>query len=110
MRRGVREKKFCHRHRRRPRARPYCPDFVVEIRSTSQSRPSGLNELLNKMQEYMDNGALLGWLIDPIERTVRVYRAGVAEPELLNNPETLDGEKVLPGFTFAVRQLIFDLT
>ena len=93
-----------------PRARPYCPDFVVEIRSTSQSRPSGLNELLNKMQEYMDNGALLGWLIDPIERTVRVYRAGVAEPELLNNPETLDGEKVLPGFTFAVRQLIFDLT
>ena len=93
-----------------PRARPYCPDFVVEVRSTSQSRPSGLNELLNKMQEYMENGALLGWLIDPFERTVRVYRAGVAEPELLNDPETLDGEEVLPGFTFAVRKLIFDLT
>ena len=93
-----------------PRARPYCPDFVVEIRSTSQSRPSDLAELHNKMREYMDNGALLGWLIDPIERTVRVYRAGVAEPELLNDPETLDGEGVLPGFTFAVRQLIFDLT
>ncbi len=92
-----------------PRARPYCPDFVVEIRSTSQSRPSDLVELLNKMQEYMDNGALLGWLIDPIERTVRIYRAGVAEPELLNDPETLDGEDVLPGFTFGVRQLIFDL-
>ncbi len=92
-----------------PRARPYCPDFVVEIRSTSQSRPSDLVELLNKMQEYMDNGALLGWLIDPIERTVRIYRAGVAEPELLNDPETLDGEDVLPGFTLAVRQLIFDL-
>ena len=93
-----------------PRARPYCPDFVVEIRSASQSRPSDLGELLNKMQEYMENGALLGWLIDPIERTVRVYRAGVAEPELLNDPETLDGEDVLPGFTFGVRQLIFDLT
>jgi len=93
-----------------PTARPYCPDFVVEIRSTSQSRPSDLAELHNKMREYMDNGALLGWLIDPIERTVRVYRAGVAEPELLNDPETLDGEGVLPGFTFAVRQLIFDLT
>lgn len=93
-----------------PRARPYCPDFVVEIRSTSQSRPSDLGELLSKMQEYMDNGALLGWLIDPIERTVRVYRAGVAEPELVNDPETLDGEDMLPGFTFAVRQLIFDLT
>ena len=93
-----------------PRARPYCPDFVVEVRSTSQSRRSDLAELLDKMREYMDNGALLGWLIDPIERTVRIYRAGVTEPELLNDPETLDGEDVLPGFTFAVRQLIFDLT
>ena len=90
--------------------RPYCPDFVVEIRSTSQSRPSDLAELLNKMQEYLDNGAQLGWLIDPIERTVRVYRAGVDEPELLTEPETLDGEGVLPGFTFPVRELIFDLT
>ena len=89
-----------------PRARPYCPDFVVEIRSTSQ--PS-LTHLLNKMQEYLDNGALLGWLIDPLERTVRIYRAGVAEPELMDDPEALDGEGVLPGFTFAVRELIFDL-
>ena len=48
-----------------PRARRYCPDFVVEIRSTSQSRPSDLAALLNKMQEYMDNGAKLGWFIDP---------------------------------------------
>ena len=93
-----------------PTARPYCPDFVVEIRSASQSRPSDLGELLNKMQEYMDNGALLGWLIDPIERTARIYRAGATEPELLNDPETLDGEDVLSGFTFGVRQLIFDLT
>ena len=92
-----------------PGGRSYCPDFVVEIRSTSQSRPLDLAELLNKMQEYMDNGAKLGWLIDPIERTVRVYRAGVAEPELLEDPETLDGEDVLPGFTFAVRELIFEL-
>ena len=93
-----------------PRARPYCPDFVVEIRSTSQSRPSGLTELLNKMQEYMDNGVRLAWLIDPIERTVRIYRAGAAEPELLTDPETLDGEDVLSGFVFEVRRLIFDLT
>ena len=92
-----------------PRARPYCPDFVVEIRSPSQSRPSDLAALLNKMREYMDNGAKLGWLIDPPERTVRIYRAGVAEPELLPDPETLDGEDVLPGFVFPVRQLIFDL-
>ena len=92
-----------------PRARPYCPDFVVEVRSTSQSRPSDLTELLAKMQEYMDNGARLGWLIDPFERTVRIYRASWAEPELLHDPETLDGEEVLPGFTFAVRELIFEL-
>ena len=92
-----------------PGGRPYSPDFVVEIRSTSQSRPSDLGELLNKMQEYMENGAKLGWLIDPIERTVRIYRAGAAEPELLENPETLDGEDVLPGFAFAVRELIFEL-
>ena len=89
--------------------RPYCPDFVVEIRSTSQSRPSDLAELLNKMKEYMENGAQLGWLIDPIERTVRIYRAGVDDPELLADPETVDGGDVLPGFTFAVRELIFDL-
>ena len=92
-----------------PRARPYCPDFVVEIRSASQSRPSDLAELLNKMQEYMDNGAKLGWLIDPLERAVRIYRAGIAEPEFLADPETLDGEDVLPGFVFEVRRLIFDL-
>ena len=89
-----------------PRARPYCPDFVVEIRSTSQR---SLTHLLAKMQEYMDNGAQLGWLIDPLERTVRIYRAGADEPELLQNPETLDGEDVLPGFIFAVGELIFDL-
>lgn len=92
-----------------PRARPYCPDFVVEIRSTSQSHPSDLTDLLNKMQEYLDNGARLGWLIDPIERAVRIYRAGASELELLIDPETLDGEDVLPGFVFPVRQLIFDL-
>ena len=89
-----------------PRARPYCPDFVVEIRSTSQR---SLTHLLNKMQEYMDNGAKLGWFIDPLERTVRIYRAGADEPELLADPETLDGEDVLPGFVFEVRKLIFDL-
>ena len=92
-----------------PRGRPYCPDFVVEIRSVSQSRPSDLAALLAKMQEYMENGARLAWLLDPLERTVRIYRAAAPEPQLLHNPETLHGEDVLPGFTFPVRQLIFDL-
>ena len=92
-----------------PQTWPFCPDFVVEIRSPSQSRPADLAALLDKMREYMDNGAKLGWLIDPLERTVRIYRAGLAEPELLADPETLDGEDVLPGFVFAVRALVFDL-
>ena len=90
-----------------PRARPYCPDFVIEVRSSSQR---SLVPLLEKMREYMENGAQLGWLIDPLERTVRVYRTGVDEPELLADPEALDGEEILPGFTFAVRELIFDLS
>ncbi|MCY4417227.1 MAG: Uma2 family endonuclease [Chloroflexi bacterium] len=89
-----------------PRTWPFCPDFIAEARSDA---PSSIDHLLEKMREYMENGARLGWLIDPMERTVRVYRAGVDEPELLTEPETLDGEEVLPGFTFAVRELIFDL-
>ena len=66
--------------------------------------------MLAKMQEYMDNGAKLGWLLDVLERTVRIYRAGVNEPELLIDPEFLHGEDVLPGFSFAVRERLFDLT
>ncbi len=89
-----------------PRTWGFCPDFVIEVRSDSQS---SITALLAKMREYMDNGARLGWLIDPIERTVRIYRAGADEPELLADPETLGGEDLLPGFAFEVRGLIFDL-
>ena len=84
---------------------PGAPDFVVEIRS----RRDNLRPLQRKMQLWMDGGARLGWLIDPQNRRVYIYRVGQAEPELRENPETLDGEDVLPGFTFAVRRHIFDL-
>ena len=57
----------------------------------------------------MDGGARLGWLIDPRQRRVYIYRIGQPEPEILEDAETLDGEDVLPGFSFAVRQHIFDL-
>lgn len=70
-----------------------CPDFVVELRSSSDT----LKSLQEKMQEYVDNGSRLGWLINPQQRKVEVYRQG-QEVEVLENPTELSGEEVLPGF------------
>jgi Uma2 family endonuclease len=72
---------------------PLCPDFVVELRSPSDD----LQPLQEKMQEYLDNGLRLGWLIDPQNRQVEIYRPGLAV-EVLQVPTTLSGEDVLPGF------------
>lgn len=72
---------------------PICPDFVIELRSPSDS----LKPLQEKMQEYMDNGTRLGWLINRKNRQVEIYRQG-REKEVLENPTTLSGEDVLPGF------------
>lgn len=85
-------------------AHPFCPDFVVEIRSTSDN----LAPLQAKMRLYLENGALLGWLIDPANRRVYVYRTGQDEPERLDDPATLSGEDVMPGFVFDVARWIFD--
>ena len=85
-------------------AHPFCPDFVVEIRSTSDN----LAPLHAKMRLYIQNGALLGWLIDARNRQVYVYRSGRDEPERLDDPIALSGEDVLPGFTFDVARWIFD--
>ena len=82
---------------------PGAPDFVVEVRSRTDSVPAGLA----KMQEWMDGGARLGWYIDPYGRRVYVYRAG-REVEVLEDPETLSGEDVLTGFVFEVKRLVFD--
>lgn len=72
---------------------PLCPDFVVELRSPSDS----LTELREKMQEYIANGARLGWLIDRKNQRVEIYRPN-QEVEILENPASLSGEDVLPGF------------
>ncbi len=77
-----------------------CPDFVVELRSWSDR----LNRLKAKMQEYIDNGAQLGWLIDPRKKKVYVYRPGVPVEEL-DEPETLSGEPLLKGFVLPVAKL-----
>src|SRR6266849_8478746 len=69
-----------------------CPDFVVELRSPTDR----LADLQEKMQEYLDDGARLGWLIDPLEKRVYVYR--LDQPvEVLDDPSTLSFDSVLLG-------------
>ena len=83
---------------------PLAPDFVIELRSPSDS----LGRLRVKMQEYIDNGVRLGWLIDPKNRQVEIYRLG-QEVEVLENPETLSGEDVLPGFALDLKPIFADV-
>jgi Uma2 family endonuclease len=77
---------------------PLAPDFLIELRSATDSLP----KLQQKMQEYQANGVRLGWLIDPQNRRVEIYRSP-EEREILENPTQLSGEDILPGF-------ILDLT
>lgn len=77
-----------------------CPDFVVELRSSSDS----LKSLQAKMREYIDNGTLLGWLIDPQQRRVEFYRPG-KDVDVLENPAQLLSEAVLPGFVLNLRRV-----
>lgn len=79
----------------------FAPDFVVEVRSPEQRARS----LREKMQEYMANGVKLSWLIDPLKRTVAIYRPA-REPEIFENPATVAGEGPVAGFVLDLR-LIF---
>lgn len=76
------------------------PDFVVELRSSSDS----LRTLQDKMAEYIENGVRLGWLIDPFQQRVHVYRPG-RDVEVLEAPETVSGENVLPGFVLSLQEI-----
>jgi Uma2 family endonuclease len=79
---------------------PVCPVFVVELRSRGERAP----DLHEKMQEYIDNGVRLGWLIDPFEKRVSICRP--EQPvETLDNPPSVSGEPVVPGFVLQVREL-----
>ena len=75
-----------------------CPDFVVELRSPSDS----IKELKEKMEEYIENGAQLGWLIDPFQKKVYVYRPN-AEVEELDNPASISGDPLLKGFVLDLK-------
>ena len=84
---------------------PICPDFVIELRFQSISNgittPQSLSKLRNKMTEYVASGLRLGWLINPHDQQVEIYRAGQAV-EIVSMPTMLSGEDVLPGFELQV--------
>lgn len=79
---------------------PICPDFVAELRSPSD----GLKPLQQKMQEYMDNGVRLGWLLNPQRKQIEIYRPG-QDKQVLSDPSSVAGEDVLPGFVLDLREL-----
>lgn len=79
---------------------PICPDFVVELRSKTDS----LEKLQAKMREYIENGASLGWLIDRKNQRVEIYRLG-KDVEVLDRPVSLTGEDVLPGFVLELTEV-----
>lgn len=73
---------------------PICPEFIIELQSPSDSLPA----LKRKMAEWIDNGAELGWLIQPDSRSVWIYRAGSTDPELRVDIDSLEGEGPVAGF------------
>ena len=85
----------------RKRFLPLCPDFVIELMSETDA----LEDAQEKMIEYISNGLRLGWLLDPKNKRVEVYRQG--QPvEVLQSPTTLSGEDVLPGFVLGLSQIL----
>ncbi|MBA2448685.1 MAG: Uma2 family endonuclease [Chloroflexi bacterium] len=84
----------------RKRFLPLCPDFVIEFRSPTDT----LRDVQDKMEEYIANGAQLGWLFDPNPRHVYIYRPD-NEAERLENPTTIPGDPLLPGFVLDLREV-----
>ena len=78
-----------------------CPDFVVELRSPSDR----LSDIQEKMEEYIANGARLGWLLDPINNRAFVYIPG-QPPKRIDKPAILKGDPVLPGFEFDFKEIL----
>jgi len=78
-----------------------CPDFVIKLRSPSDR----VRELQDKMEEYIENGAQFGWLLDTIENRATIYHPG-HPPETINNPEIINGDPLLPGFRFDFTEIL----
>ncbi|MFN6180303.1 MAG: Uma2 family endonuclease [Dolichospermum sp.] len=85
---------------KRKKFAPICPEFIVELRSENDN----LSTLKEKMQEYIDNGTQLAWLIDRKQRKVFIYRPNCGIEEL-DNPQTLTGEDILPGFVLDLSEI-----
>ena len=83
---------------------PICPDFVIELRSPTDSE----TELRAKMEEYLANGAQLGWLIDPKNRQAAIYRRGEST-QMLDKPQTVSGDPVLPGFILDLTEIFTEV-
>ncbi len=77
------------------------PDFVIELRSKSDP----LKDVQTKMEEYRRVGVRLGWLINPQQQQVEIYRLG-RDVNVLQSPVSLSGEDVLPGFTLDLRSIL----
>lgn len=82
----------------RERFAPLCPDFAVELRLPTEK----LEDLVEKLDEYIENGARLGWILDPTTRCVHVFRPE-RPTEILDGPESVSAEPELPGFVLDVR-------
>lgn len=79
---------------------PLCPDFAIELLSPSDN----LAKTQEKMKEYLDNGMVLGWLINPQQQQVEIYRQG-QQVEILNIPNSLSGESLLSGFVLDLQPI-----
>ena len=79
---------------------PLCPSFVIELRSPGDK----LRALQSKMEEYINSGAVLGWLIDPLTRRIHIYQAA-AEPEVVDAANEVSGEPTLPGFVLNLAEI-----
>jgi Uma2 family endonuclease len=79
---------------------PICPDFIIELRSPSDSLP----ELKEKMGHWLANGAQLAWLIDPEQRTIFIYRSG-EQPEILACPTSIQGSGPVAGFELVMARV-----
>lgn len=81
---------------------PYCPDFIIELKSPSDN----LKDLQKKMEEWVANGTRLGWLIDPETQTSYIYHQDSSQEILQGFYRSLSGENVLPGFVLDLKELL----